>query len=85
MIGETCKRRVWDNGDKTNCGKPVVVGKLCDECRIDTLDALRKEVISLRAVLLTALANIEELDADDVNDRLALARGFGVNIRRQST
>jgi len=75
-----CKRRVWDNGDMTDCGDPVVVGGLCEIHRTSTLNGLREEVLDLRHKLTVNLTRIAELDSDEVNDRLALVREFGVKV-----
>lgn len=47
---ESCRARIWDNGDTTNCGNtPVVREQLCARCLRRTIRKLEDKVIALDA------------------------------------
>lgn len=71
----TCTARVWDNGDMTDCGKPVMIANRCLDCRNWELKGLREKVRKLQGELVELEARIEVLASEDAQDHVMLATG----------
>lgn len=61
MNHEWCVERVWDNGDKTSCGRPVVRKDLCRKHLDDRVAQLKKEIEEVEASLASKKKELLEL------------------------
>ncbi len=61
VMTERCTRRVWDNGDCTNCDDPVVVADRCRRHADTEIEVLKAKFIELTADLQKTNARLVEL------------------------
>ena len=63
-MSETCKARVWDSGDKTDCGEEVYHDGLCryhwTSRILSKLETIKKDINKLREYVLELETGIED-------------------------
>lgn len=56
-----CQRRVWDNGDQTECGEPASHLGFCEDHLMEVASCLRTEVLETRRRLATLEKRLADL------------------------
>jgi hypothetical protein len=61
---ETCKNRVWDNGDMDDCNEKVFAYGYCQTCLVVIRVQLREKIAMLRMEESLFLQQLHELGED---------------------